>query len=147
MKTFLLLLSLCLSASAQDRVFVLFSVPPASTSLPANAYYVSDTNTAPTNAWVAFSEAAWTDYLFTNRALFASWKTNPANPSYQVQTNASIVVNSNIAALIFAYSNLNFVAQNWGSVTNLPTAKFAIQAEGDVLLKLRPFLIQMYQGQ
>lgn len=78
-----------------ERVFVLWSVPPAPTTLPANAYYVADYSNAvpvnPTGSWVSFQTAAWTDYLTTNRngASWTSWATNAANPMFQVQTNAT----------------------------------------------------------
>ena len=53
---------------------------------------------------------------------------------------------ANIAALVSAYSNLQWCADNWAYVTNITNLRIAVKAEGDVLLKLRPILQDLYKG-
>lgn len=74
---------------------------------------------------------------------YAAYKAAKSNLTWQ----ASQTMNANIAQLVVAYSNLQWCADNWSSVTNLAALKIAVKAEGDVLLKLQPVLRGIYNGQ
>ena len=150
MKIILALLATCILASAQTDT----NAPPPPPNYAVqfwgvNAdgyprYYPSRIESIGTNAvlyapWVLFSEAQLGNLIATNLAAFRVAKSN-------AQYSARVSVDANVGALITSFSNLQWCADNWASVTNLNTLKIAVKAEGDVLLKLKPVLRQMYDG-
>lgn len=98
------------------------------------------TNTQASPPWVVFTPEQYADLIATNLAAFTIAKSNRLWLVNQTVT-------ANLAALVWSYSNLQWCADNWTSVTNLNNLKIAVKAEGDVLLKLRPVLNGLYHGE
>lgn len=131
------------SMLAPDDAIVLSGAP---TNFPLANFFLVSSNPVPGFAVMNF--ATWNAIKSTNQAAWDNWQ-NVTWPAFQ-KSQASAISDgyrTNVTAIYLAYSNLQFAANNWASVTNLPNAKFALQACGDLLLKLKPLLQQIYQGQ
>ena len=84
------------------------------------------------------SDTVYVSYRLALASRIAAWESNRLALAKQA-------VDADIAELVTAYSNLQFVVDNFSSITNLATLRTAVKAEGDVLLKLKPVLTRMYQ--
>ena len=129
------------AATAADYLLVRF--------FPDNKPYVGLTNypsqVQPSESseivagWVTnMTKANYQSYV---DALLPVYRVGESNALYQ----SKLELDSKIEALAVAYSNLQWCADNWASVTNLTTLRIAVKAEGDVLLKLGPVLKELYK--
>jgi hypothetical protein len=73
----------------------------------------------------------------------AAYDAGESNAVYQARQ----AIQADVNVLVVAYSNLQWVADNFVAVTNTANIRTAIKACGDVLLKMKPVLTEMYQGQ
>ena len=96
------------------------------------------TNEPTPSGWYLFTPEQYADLLATNLPAFTIAKSNRLYATKQT-------VSANLAALVTSYSNLQWAADNWASVTNIATLRIAVKACGDTLLRLKPVLSDLYR--
>lgn len=116
---------------------------PGLTNWPSNIEAVTYSTNSP--GWDAnISNSNFVALVSQQTALY---KQGESNSLYLAHAAAKASYSSNITALINSYSNLNWAADNFAIATNVTNLRIAVKAVGNVLLKLKPVLTEMYQTQ